>query len=759
MESKGRNSGVIAVKKSTCLDHRRALSRSRPLFPAIAAIGGVCGLAATPAGALELGDVQVQSTLGQPLRASIAYALGPNEQLYDFCIYLRPGQVGDGIPAVTRARVSLTEGTIVLTGNAAVKDPLLNVRLAVDCPYTPHLQREYTLMLNPRNLETAPPQPVFVESRQAAPIAQREPAVAEAAAGRSDLAPAPRPALDDSPIAVGDTYRVQVGDTASTIASRIPNRSVALWPAVFAIVDANPDAFVDGDLNRLVAGSVLTIPDFSAGSTVGEAIEPVTVETAEALPDPVAEPGPEPAADDIATRIEAPADPIAEPVVDPVETFAEVTSEPVESGVEDSSPFVGGDVAAEETVGLGLTITANEELRPGDVVVAPAGTAAPPANTGILPIEDADIPQVTASDASSAGSTWSWLIWLAGAGLAVVLALLLFGNKLSDRFRPSGASVARKPVEEDDEDPTLEARAIEDLDFNFDDPIAARAMSLDADFDDGTGLDDNADIDVMQDFSFAAEAQSTNEVDIEITEDQAREPESQPTDVIPPSHRIDESSILETEVPPGELTGDYDMSMIIDATRQPIGDYDRTAQDLQAVRVDDEEYVVEDQTLSDEVGLKVLEQDYEDELTATQALNLEIEKAARELADRMDDGDIAGTLEQPTVEMSPDDATAEMTVADATAEVTLSDDLTASDETGINETVEMPPVSDPDLTAELTANLPTDIEADNDPTASDTGSRETVEMKAAGSDISVDMQVESGKVDTKKRKGGKKHRK
>ncbi|MDH5455521.1 MAG: hypothetical protein OEY37_05565, partial [Gammaproteobacteria bacterium] len=49
---------------------------TRAILPLVA-LGG--GLAATPAAALELGELTVQSSLGQPLRASIAYALAPNE--------------------------------------------------------------------------------------------------------------------------------------------------------------------------------------------------------------------------------------------------------------------------------------------------------------------------------------------------------------------------------------------------------------------------------------------------------------------------------------------------------------------------------------------------------------------------------------------------------------------------------------------------------------------------------------------------------
>ena len=112
------------------------------MLPAVVAVGSVCGLAASPASALELGELRMESTLGQPLRASIAYALSPNETLYDFCIALQAPQAGGAIPSVTRANVSVTNNAIILTGDTVVKDPLLNVRVAIDCPYTPHLVRE-----------------------------------------------------------------------------------------------------------------------------------------------------------------------------------------------------------------------------------------------------------------------------------------------------------------------------------------------------------------------------------------------------------------------------------------------------------------------------------------------------------------------------------------------------------------------------------------------------------------------------------------
>ena len=127
---------------------RRRAARPNPIISKLAA-ASACSLVAANASALELGELEVHSSLGHPLRASIAYALGPNEQIYDYCVFLRPRVTSSGIPGVSRAAVTITGTRIFLEGNVAIREPLLNVRVAVDCPYTPHLEREFTLFIDP----------------------------------------------------------------------------------------------------------------------------------------------------------------------------------------------------------------------------------------------------------------------------------------------------------------------------------------------------------------------------------------------------------------------------------------------------------------------------------------------------------------------------------------------------------------------------------------------------------------------------------
>ena len=163
------------------------------------------------------------------------------------------------------------------------------------------------------------------------------------------------------------------------------------------------------------------------------------------------------------------------------------------------------------------------------------------------------------------------------------------------------------------------------------------------------------------------------------------------TDIIAPPERIDEDVLIDSEVLPDD--DEYDMSIIVDATKMPNPD-DVTERDLMAVPVDDDTAqtpVADAYTINDEVDIDMLEQDYEDELTATQALNAEIEKAAADLAREVDEDEEAVDTSAETsvqvklVSVTDLDLTTEMAAKNDDRDT---DDETASLEIG-DETVEM----------------------------------------------------------------------
>ena len=112
---------------------------------------------------------------------------------------------------------------------------------------------------------------------------------------------------------------------------------------------------------------------------------------------------------------------------------------------------------------------------------------------------------------------------------------------------------------------------------------------------------------------------------------------------------------------------------------------DVTKRDLKAVEVatDDASMIAQNYTINKEVDYQVLEQDYEDEMTATQALNLEIARAAADLTARMDDeaDDSVGdeTTALPLAAVTELDNTAQMPAQN--------DEISDLDDTGVNETV------------------------------------------------------------------------
>ena len=228
------------------------------LKSALVVVGG--SIAATPATALELGEVKVHSSLGQPLRASISYALGPNESISDTCVTLQPAAPGGGLPSVDRGSMIVTDGVIAITGSAVVREPMVTMRVSIRCQYTPQLIRDYLLFIDPAEPQGAP-----IAAPTAAQVASR-PQLSQPTVIRQ-APPVRQQPVSQTPIGDTSRYQVQPGDSLSEIAQRIENRPVGLWAAVNAIYAANPEAFLDNDPNKLKAGSWLTIPSGIARST------------------------------------------------------------------------------------------------------------------------------------------------------------------------------------------------------------------------------------------------------------------------------------------------------------------------------------------------------------------------------------------------------------------------------------------------------------------------------------------------------------
>lgn len=685
---------------------------SKILIPTLVAVGG--GLAALPAAALELGDVKVESSLGQPLRASIAYALAPNEALYDTCVSLQRATPGGDLPSVSRASIRIANGLISITGRSIIREPLMSMRVNIRCPYTPQLSRDYML---------------FVDPARPAPNTTVEPAAAAAVTRpvTAQATPAPVPArrrqVSRDPIGTATRYRVQPGDSLSLIAQRIENRPIGLWDAVATIFAANPDAFIDDDPNKLKAGSWLDIPDFGAGEPMTVAADNVfsSAPAESAAPTATAYPG-------VAGGQSAAAEPAAD-----------VTPAPIEASDQ-----------AVEVIDTALTRAPSADLQPGDIildsdnpfvatgddsVVIPDTLLPGPESTSSSP----NVPTATIQPAEQQTASANWLLWLVGSGLAIIAALILFGRTARGRFGSTPIGAIETPQRRRTDGNTLQLPVVEEPTIEVeeflsiaDDSPTEENLALDADLVIGTGLTESADVDVAQDFGFAA----TTGLDLELPEEMSSgAPQLPETDIIPPLH-VDPESILESEVLPGDGTDDYDMSVIMDATKMPRPE-DVTEKDLGAVAVEtsDEPPIADEYSVSQEADYSILEQDYEEELTATQALNVEISRAAADLAARMEGAE-----------------------ADSAEGATDTSEISLASVTALDVTAQLPAKNDDDIdadeaaaTASLTSEEKTVEMSADDKTVEMGADDKTVEMPSRDSEKTVAMDIKPGRTGTKGR--------
>ena len=254
-------------------------------------------LAAQGAWALGLGRLQVQSSLGETLRAEIdVTSLSPEEAANLQVKVASPDAykaAGVDYNAVLPAtKVSLERRAdgrpyLRLTSDRGVQEPFVDVILEINWS-TGRLTREYTLLFDPPATARTPAPstaPAMAAASPAAeptrPVAQARPAPARvpsaepvapaakstepraAATQRASAAPAAKAGPES-----GDEYRVRQGDTLSKIAGRTQRSGVSLDQMLVALYRANPQAFMDNNMNRLKSGVVLAVPSAeSANST------------------------------------------------------------------------------------------------------------------------------------------------------------------------------------------------------------------------------------------------------------------------------------------------------------------------------------------------------------------------------------------------------------------------------------------------------------------------------------------------------------
>ena len=247
-------------------------------FSALAAAAVVsAGFYTSEASALALGRITVQSALGEPLRAEIDVPqITPAEAETLRTSTASPevfrSQGMEFTPLMNALQVQLqrrADGSAVLrvTSDRPVNEPFVD--LVLDATWgTGKIVRSYTMLFDPPALRRAAPTVTAspqVAAQAASPAAPRTAPAASAQTSTARTAPAPRPATVP---ASGDGVTVKPGDTAGRIANAHRPADVSLDQMLVAMVRANPDAFIQGNVNRVRAGAVLQMPDEATAKSV-----------------------------------------------------------------------------------------------------------------------------------------------------------------------------------------------------------------------------------------------------------------------------------------------------------------------------------------------------------------------------------------------------------------------------------------------------------------------------------------------------------
>ncbi len=235
------------------------MNRTHKLSLAIA-----LALTSSPLLAMGLGQIQVHSQLGQPLVAEIPLSVDSPAEAASLQVSMAPAK------DFTRAGISLNqmatplqftvttnargEHVIRVTTVDPVRAPYLDFLLQVNWT-NGRLLREYTVLLDPPDYAPA------------APAITAAPAAATRTARVAAAVPAAAPATTEAmPAAAarsaGDTYGpVKSGQTLTQVARAVlPDSKVSLDQVMVALLAANPNAFVRGNINGLKRGAILRIP-------------------------------------------------------------------------------------------------------------------------------------------------------------------------------------------------------------------------------------------------------------------------------------------------------------------------------------------------------------------------------------------------------------------------------------------------------------------------------------------------------------------
>jgi len=263
---------------------------------AVALALGTFGIDAT---ALSLGRLNVLSSLGESLRAEVelsdvsaAEADGLRVRIPSSEAFRAIGVPYNSALADVQATVQRRANgryVVQLSSSRQMAEPFIDILLEANGG-SGRVFRDYTVLIDPPGARPVAPPPAVAAAPRPLPGTGGERTASAGAESRSRPAPAPAPppgrrsgaGMDTAPAAApaapverlapfaggrgGGTERqvtVRPGDTASRIANAVRPAEISLDQMLVALLRANPDAFMEGNLNRVRAGAVMEVPNAS----------------------------------------------------------------------------------------------------------------------------------------------------------------------------------------------------------------------------------------------------------------------------------------------------------------------------------------------------------------------------------------------------------------------------------------------------------------------------------------------------------------
>ena len=383
-----------------------------------------------------LGGLNVQSHLGEPFTGSITVT-GEEAQAL-----LNGGKATISNGNLRAAvRKSGDKAVVTIRSSKAIKDPVLVFQVGVGAQ-----SREYTAIIDPagydakdaasvRPRQTAESQSFEPTRNAQQPATKNNKAVGnQAAQARKDVQRKAEKkqvqtasAKNDTAARSGRQHLVRTGETLIAIASSIRPQGMTLDQTIQALVNANPDVFINNNANRMLAGKVLNIPNRSELQRLA-ASAPAKTNTATGK------------ANETANTTEAKTE---KPVVQPeAQTEAQVKDAGVNTQQQEEVKQASAE-QTEQAASAAVNENAASTVPASDIQEAMASSDA---QENVVASESVATTDSIAeqTEGESNGNLWKWL--LAG-GAALIAAWLLLKAAGKRKDEPEAAPVSRMDEE------------------------------------------------------------------------------------------------------------------------------------------------------------------------------------------------------------------------------------------------------------------------------------------------------------------------